>query len=141
MRRLITSFLCATLLLAGGCAPATVKDLEQTGLHRHAIVEVPYQQAYKNVHDRMHECMRFGWISGPAYKIDSQLYTDLHEGDINLIGNQGRGLSSGYLASIKIKRKDDSSAQIDIWTMKQGKWPQWGDRFIAWARGSTTSCN
>lgn len=137
-RQTIRYFLIFFLL--SGCAAGTVKELQS---HPAAIldenIDLNYQRVYKNVLDKMRECIGEGWAGAFAqYHIQNELLSDLKESHIGFMMSNA-GMQSHYL-------------QVDIFGLNENKsnmkvmvaietWKPYLSKIDNWAKNKDATCN
>jgi hypothetical protein len=117
-----------------------VKELRESSSKRIEFkVEENYQRVYKNLLDKMHECIGEGWAGVFAsYHIKNELYSELEEGEITFLMSNA-GMQNYYMhmdvASISAEQtKVDAFVYYSTWAKNLPLIKQW-------ASDSNSSCD
>ena len=122
------------------CAASNVKELKDNPSKTIAFtVEENYQRVYKNILDKMHECMGEGWAGAFASThIKHELYNDLKEGNITfLMSNAG---SQSYYMHIDVASIEDKKTRINTYVY-YSTWEKNLPLVEQWARDGKSSCD
>jgi len=130
----------AVVALLTGCAAGTVKDLKSDPANSIRVqIDQNYQRVYKNLLERMQECMGEGWVGVFAQNhIRHAMYSELQEANISFVmsnlGYQNHYLHVDIKALEQEKTKLEAFVYFSTWRSALG-------RIEAWARDTNATCN
>lgn len=126
--------------LLASCAASNVKELrENSSKVIEFSVEENYQRVYKNVLDKMHECLGEGWAGVFAsYHIKSELYSELKEGEITFLMSNA-GIQSYYLHA-DIFGISEEQTKVDAYAY-YSTWEKSLPLIKQWASDGDSSCD
>jgi len=129
----------AAALLAG-CAAGNVSEIRADPANAVRLdLDQNYQRVYKNVLDKMHECIGESWAGVFAQvRIRHALYSDLQEGNIGYVMDN-LGVANHYL-QVDIKGLPNNKTRLDAY-VHFATWKPHLDRVKAWAVDGQAPCD
>lgn len=129
----------ALALVLAGCAAGNVSEIRADPANAIRMeLDQNYQRVYKNVLDKMHECIGESWAGLFAQvRIRHALYSDLQEGNIGYVMDN-LGQANHYL-QVDIKGLPGNKTQLAAYVY----FPTWRpqlDRVRAWAMNGQAPC-
>ncbi len=112
MKKLI---LAAAVVLAGCAAgPKNPEELQEKGVKQSFVIQVNYQQAYRNFKRSFDQCVSKAGLLQTSSKLDTDLYTDIEEGRMVMSFPSQFG-SPKPIRLIIIKRIDDQESEMTVY--------------------------
>lgn len=128
-----------SVVALGGCASATVKELQANPAGRITLTTSRnYQAVYKDILIGMRECMGEGWAGAfAATHIRPALYSDLREGSISFVMSN-MGVQNHYL-HVDVKGIAEDRTSVDA-VVEFATWKPQLERVKGWATGELVGC-
>jgi len=122
------------------CAASNVRDLrDNSSAQMEFKVEENYQRVYKNLLDKMHECVGEGWAGVFAsYHINSELYNELGEGEISFMMSNA-GMQSYYM-QMDVASLSEAQAKVNAYVY-YSTWEKNLPLIKQWAVNGDSSCD
>lgn len=137
MKTIVASLTLATLLT--GCAAGNVSEIRADPANSVRVeIDQNYQRVYKNVLDKMHECI--GESSAGMFaqvRIRHALYSDLQEGNIGYVMDN-LGVANHYL-QVDIKGLPNNRTRLEAF-VHFSTWKPHLERVTAWAIDGRAPC-
>ena len=112
MKKLILS---AAVVLAGCAAgPKNAEELQEKGVKQTFVIQVNYQQAYRNFKSSFQQCVSKAVLLQTSPQLDADLYTDIEEGRIVMSIKSQFG-SPKPIRLVIIKRIGDQESEIIVY--------------------------
>ena len=137
MKNIIIISICVFLT---SCAASNVKELKENPSKTiEFTIEENYQRVYKNLLEKMNECMGEGWAGVFASThIKHELYNELKEGNITfLMSNAG---SQSYYMHIDVASIADKKTRINAYVY-YSTWEKNLPLVKQWAFDGNSSCD
>ena len=137
MKNIITISIC---VLLASCAASNVKGLRENYSKKiEFTVEENYQRVYKNLLDKVHECMGEGWAGVFAsFHIKNELYNELKEGEITFLMSNA-GMQSYYM-HIDVTSISEKRTKVDAYVY-YSTWEKELPLIRQWAFDDNSSCD
>lgn len=137
MKAIVASLTLAALL--AGCAAGNVSEIRTDPANAVRIeIDQNYQRVYKNVLDKMHECIGESWAGMFAQvRIRHALYSDLQEGNIGYVMDN-LGVANHYL-QVDIKGLPNNRTRLEAF-VHFSTWKAHLERVQAWAIDGRAPC-
>ena len=131
--------LLSLCLLLVGCGASSLNQLQKDGEHWSTEIPVGYQAAYRNLKQRLQECIGLDPnLLSMRKKIRYELYTDIKEGYFTYV-TTGIGGDTIWL-DIRINGIDENRSNLSITTANKTIMKSWKEQTKAWASGEYHPC-
>ena len=123
-----------------GCAAGTVNELRSDPANSiHVEIKQNYQRVYKNLLEKMRECMGEGWAGAFAqFHIRHAMYNELREANISFVMSN-LGQQNHYL-QVDIRGLEDEKTKLDAFIY----FPTWKSTLAKvqpWATDEKAKCD